>query len=85
MRGGLGIRKPSIVYKATRIAHLLNMSNHQDINIKFIARHSLEIDMKKRGVKHGNENTWIFGFRGKRKRSFDTRVRGGFCVISDWL
>ena len=68
IRGGLGIRKPSIVYKATRIAHLLNMLNHQDINTRFTARHSLKIDMKNRGVKHGNENTGVLGFHSERIR-----------------
>ena len=84
IRGCLGIRKPSIVYKATRIAHLLNMLNHQDINIKFIARHSLKIDMKKREVKHGNQNTGFLGFAVKENGHLDTHVRGGFGVISDW-
>ena len=46
IRGGLGIKKPSVVYKVMRIAHLLNMLNHQDINIKFIALHSLELYIK---------------------------------------
>ena len=46
----------AVVYKATRIAHLLNMLKHQDINIKFIARHSLKIDMKKRGGKQARSH-----------------------------
>ena len=61
------------------------MLNHQDINIKFIARHSLEIDMKKQGVKHGNENTGFLGFAVKENGSLDMHVRGSFGVISDWL
>ena len=84
MRGGLGIRKLSIIYKATRIAHLSNMLNDQDINIKFIAYHSLKIDMRKRGVKHGNENNGFLGFAVKENRYLDMHLRGGFPVISDW-
>ena len=57
-----------------RIAHLLNMLNHQVINIKFIARHSLKIDVKKRGVKHGNENTGFLGFAVKENGYLDTQV-----------
>ena len=60
------------------------MLNHQDINIRFIARHSLKIEMKKLGVMHGNENTGFLGFAVKKNGPLGTHVRGGFGVISDW-
>ena len=60
------------------------MLNHQDINIKFIEHHSLKIDMKKRGVKHGNQNTGFLGSAVKENEYLDMHVRSGFGVISDW-
>ena len=45
-KGGLGVRKPLIVYTATRIAHLVHMLDHPELNIRFVARNSLSIDMK---------------------------------------
>ena len=35
--GGLGIRKPSTIYRATRINFLIKMLNHLDNNFRFIA------------------------------------------------
>ena len=54
-KGGLGIRKPSIVYRSTRITHLLAMLNHQEVNIRFVARNSLRLNMEKRGVRKSSE------------------------------
>ena len=45
--GGLGIRKPSFVYRATRISFLVGMLNHEDDNIRYVARNSLCLDFKK--------------------------------------
>ena len=36
--GGIGIRKPSIVYRTTRFCHLFKMLNHQDENLRFIKK-----------------------------------------------
>ena len=41
--GGLGIRKPSTIYRATRINFLIKMLNHPDNNFRFIARNSLSL------------------------------------------
>ena len=62
------------------------MLNHQDINTRFTARHSLKIDMKNRGVKHGNENTGVLGFHSERIRiPWHACIPWhGFGVISDW-
>ena len=49
-KGGLGVRKPSLIYTAARPGFLVNMLNHSNENIRFVARKSLELDMKKRGV-----------------------------------
>ena len=45
--GGIGIRNPSIVYRTARLCHLFKMLNHQDENLRFTARNSLEIDFNK--------------------------------------
>ena len=48
--GGLGIRKPPTIYRATRINLLIKMLNHPDNSFKFIARHSLALDFMKRAI-----------------------------------
>ena len=82
--GGLGIRKPSIVYRATRISHLLAMLNHEEENFRFVARNSLQLDMNKRGVSRtANENSFL-GFKKKENGTLDTHIKGGFGASSDW-
>ena len=54
LHGGLGIKKPSNVYRATRISNLVNMLNHEEENIRYIARESLSLDMRARGVRATN-------------------------------
>ena len=41
VKGGFGVRLPSIVYRASRIAHLTSTLNHKEENIRFVARNSL--------------------------------------------
>ena len=82
--GGLGIRKSSIVYRATRISHLLAMLNHKEENFRFVARNSLQLDMNKRGVSRTtNENSFL-GFKQKENGTLDTHIKGGFGASSDW-
>ena len=60
--GSIGIHKPSIACRTTRICHLFKMSNHPNENFWFIARNSLEIDFNKRGIKRSIEKrklSWI--------------------------
>ena len=49
--GGLGIKRISDVYRSTRLAFLITMLSHDVVHFKHIARSSLELDMKKRGVR----------------------------------
>ena len=41
LNGGLGIKRPSHVYRAARISNLMKMLNHEEENIRYIARESL--------------------------------------------
>ena len=79
--GGIGIRKP---YRTTRICHLLKMLNHPNENLRFIARNSLEIDLKKRGIKRSTENGNFLGYECKSNGDLATNIKGGFGLISDW-
>ena len=83
-KGGLGIWKPSIVYRSTRITHLLAMLNHQEVNIRFVARNSLRLDMEKRGVRRSSEERNFLGFKCNNKGIIETNIKGGFGVASDW-
>ena len=85
-KGGLGVRKPSIVYTATRIAHLAHMLDLPELNIRFVARNSLSIDMKKRGVVkvRSSEVCNFLDYKCKENRLIETNIKGGFGVTSDW-
>ena len=60
--GGIGIRKPSVVYRTRRICHLIKMLNNDNENIKFIAMNSLEIDFKTRGILSSVDEKNFLGF-----------------------
>ena len=79
--GGLGIRKPSIIYKATRIIKILN---HPDNNFKYIARHSLALDFMKRGIPRSQADNNFLGYSVKENGMLETHITGGFGVQSDW-
>ena len=70
--GSLGVRKPSIVYRATRINHLVKMLNNVDDNIRCVARNSLELDMKKRGVKRTTRDPQFLGYECKEDGKLKT-------------
>ena len=66
VRGGLGIRKPSIVYRATRITHFVKMLNHCEDNIRFFGNEQPRLDMYKRCVSRANDDFNFLGFNVKR-------------------
>ena len=82
--GGLGIRKPSTIYRATRINFLIKMLNHPDNNFRFIPRNSLSLDFKKRGISRNEANRNFLGYTIKDNGLLDTHIKGGFGVQSDW-
>ena len=76
--GGIGIRKPS-----TRISFLVNMLNHEDDNIRYVARNSLSLDFNKRGAKRSIQDNNFLGFNTTASGNLETYVKGGFGVQSD--
>ena len=84
MRKQLDGLKPSIVYRTIRINPFVKMLNHVDDNIRYVARKSLELDMKKRGVKRTTRDPQFLGYQCKEDGKLKTNVKGGFGVISDW-
>ena len=83
-KGGLGVRKPSIIYRAARVNFLIHMLNHNDENFRFVARKSFEIDMTKRGVLRSDAENNFLGYNLKESGHLDTNIKGGFGVQSDW-
>ena len=85
-KGGLGVRKPSIVYTATRLVHLIFMLDHLKPNIRFVARNNLSIDMKKQGVVKvcSSDISNFLGYKCKENGLIETNIKGGFGVTSDW-
>ena len=58
--GGIGIKRISAVYRTTRIAFLVKMLNHEEDHFRNSARHSLSLDMLRRGVaESGNEKNFL--------------------------
>ena len=82
--GGLGIRKPSIIYRATRINFPIKMLNHPDNNFRFIARNSLSLDFEKTGIPRTEANRNFLGYTIKDNGLLDTHIKGSFGVQSDW-
>ena len=82
--GGIGIRKPSTVYRATRISFLVNMLNHENDNIRYVARNSLSLDFNKRVAERSIEEYNLLGFSTTAKDNLKTHFKGGFRDKSDW-
>ena len=77
-----GIKKPSNVYRATRISNLVNMLNHEEENIRYIARESLSLDMRARGVRATNGEKNFLGYElDDNDRLVKNKTYGG---NSDW-
>ena len=80
--GGLGIKKISTVYYTTRISFMVNMLNHNVDKFRFIARESLILDMKKRGVGFTENQKNFLGYELNENGSLKTRTSYG--CQSDW-
>ena len=82
--GGLGIRKPSVVHRATRISFIVNVLNHENQNIQNGARNSLGLDFAKRGARRSVDYSNFLGFETHASGHLETNVKGGFGAQSDW-
>ncbi len=82
LHGGLGVKKPSNVYRATRISNLIKMLNHEEENIRNMARESLSLDMRSRGVRTTNCEKNFLGYQlDDNDRLVKNKTYGG---SSDW-
>ena len=77
-KGGLGVRKPSLIYTTARIGFLVNMLNNSNKNIQFAARNSLEFEMKTRGVVRSRTENNFLEYAVKENGLLDTNIKGGF-------
>ena len=77
-KGGLGIRKPLIIYRATRINFFIKMLNHADLNFRYAARHSLSLDFVKRGIPETDAHRNFLGYKIKDTGTLETNIKGGF-------
>ena len=83
-QGGLGVRKPSIMYRATCLNFLVKMINHSDENFRYIARNSLHLDFNKRGIPRTEGESNFLRYAINENGLLDTHIKGGFGVQSDW-
>ena len=60
--GGIGVKRVSDVYRSTRVAFLIKMLNHPQLQFKNIARKSLNLDMEKRKVASTDNDMNFLGF-----------------------
>ena len=80
--GGLGIKRPSHVYRALRLSNLVKMLNYDEENIRYLARKSLELDMKSRGFRETESKINFLGYAlDANRRLAKTKTYGG---NSDW-
>ena len=59
------------------------MLNHQEVNIRFVARNSLRLNMENRGVRKSSEEHNFLGFKCNNKGIIEMNRKGGFSVASD--
>ena len=60
------------------------MLNHDDENIRYVARNSLRLDMEKRNISRSEEGNNFLGYKVKENGLLDTHIKGGFGTVSDW-
>ena len=58
--GAIGVKRISDVYRSTKLAFLIKMLNHDVTLFKEVARHSLKLDMEKRGAPTTQERENFF-------------------------
>ena len=80
--GGLGINKPSQVYYVTRISFLIKVLNHDEEIFSNIAKNSLRLDMRKRGVNESVGENNFLGYQVNENGFLETTTRFG--CDSDW-
>ena len=80
--GGLGVKRVSDVYRSTRVAFLIKMLNHPQLQFKNIARQSLNLDMKKRKVASTDNDMNFLGFEISEDGYLNSRTKFG--CQSDW-
>ena len=62
LNGGIGVKQFSTVYYCTRVAFISKILNHYEESFKNIARESLKLDMKKRGINTSNAVNNFLGY-----------------------
>ena len=74
-KGGLGIRKPLIIYRATRINFLIKMLSHPDLNFRYVAQHSLSLDFVKRAIPKTDAHRNFLGYKIKDSGTLETNIK----------
>ena len=78
-----GVRKPSVIYRVTRINFFVKMINHSEKFFRCIARNSLYLDLNKRGIPRTEGENNFLGYSINDNGLLDTNIKGGFSVQSD--
>ena len=79
---GIGVKRVADVYRTTRLAFLVKMSEHDVPQFRNMARESLRLDMVKRGVSLSENSDNFLGYDLNSYDFLNTRRRFG--CQSDW-
>ena len=82
--GGIGVKRVSDVYRSTRVAFLIKILNHPQLQFKNIARKSLKLDMEKRKVASTDNDMNFLGLEISEDGPAYLNSRTKFGCQSDW-
>ena len=74
---GIGVKQFSTVYYCTRFAFITKMLNHNEESFKNIARESLKLDMKKRGINTSNAVNNFLGYEVNNDHNLISKINFG--------
>ena len=78
------MRKPAVIYRATRIRSLVTMIDYSDENFRHIVRNPLYLDFNKRGIPRTEGENNILGYALNENVLLNTHITGGLFVQLDW-
>ena len=75
--GGIGVKQFSALYYCTRVAFITKILNHNEEIFKNIARESLKLGMKKRGINTSNAVNNFLGYETNNDHYLGSKTNYG--------
>ena len=83
LRGGIGVKQVSTVYYCTPIVFITKTLNHNEEVFKNIARESLKLDIKKRGINNSNAVNNFLGYEVNNDHYLVSKTN--FASKTEWM